>query len=117
VALGLVAAPEVVAAIAARMSPRAATAASTTGTAAARAAEKLFQPEEVEVLRRFFGQGLEGARAAIQNFKIPQGITPDLLLRYKVVAEAAIAAGKDQRGVQVLRLELIKRALEDMAKK
>jgi hypothetical protein len=73
VALGLVAAPEIVAAIVAKAGPRATATASTTGTVAARAGQKLFQPEEVELLRRFFGQGLEGARAATLNFKLPQG--------------------------------------------
>src|SRR5689334_9334277 len=62
VVLGVVAAPEVVAAITARMSASAVAttgATSATGTVVARAGAKLFTPEETSALCRFFGTSVE----------------------------------------------------------
>lgn len=120
VVLGVVAAPEVVAAITARLSSGAmatASATSATGTAVIRGGVKFFTPKETEALCRFFGTSVEGAKAALQNFQMTQGITRDLLLRYKTIAEIAIEKGKDGLGVQALRLQLIQRALAELAMK
>lgn len=64
------------------------------------------------MLRRFFGNGIQGAESRSANFEITEGVTKDILQRYASVAQKAIDAGKDRLGVQAKRLELIRRAMK-----
>ena len=62
----------------------------------------------------FFGKGHEGLDALEKNFKIPNGLTKDALLKYEQVAENQIKLGKDKNGVQRRRLEFINKALKEL---
>lgn len=55
---------------------------------------------------------MRGVRARAQDFRIPEGLGRDTLLKYRKVAEDAIEAGIDRTGVQVERIKLIERALD-----
>lgn len=72
--------------------------------------------EPVKLLRDFFGTGLKGAQDREACFKIPAGLTREILLEYRRVAVRVIEAGKDGAGVQAARLKLIDRALSEMPK-
>ena len=69
---------------------------------------------ERQVLREFFGQGLKGAEARAENFEIPKGLTRETLQKYAKVAQNAIDRGIDKSGVQVERLKLIQRAIDQL---
>jgi hypothetical protein len=53
-----------------------------------------------ELLKDFFKSG-----------KLPEGLSQRTLQLYKTVAQRAIAAGKDQLGVQAQRLQMINNVL------
>lgn len=69
--------------------------------------------EQVELLRGFFGQGKPGAAYRLNNFVVPTGLTIQSLAEHGEIARRYIEAGKDQLGVQELRLELIGRAMRE----
>lgn len=89
---------------------------STVGVAEiAGAAGGVFTTQEALVLRQAFGRGVTGARRVLQSiengtFVRPEGLTPELLERYRQVALEAIQGPKgDKLGTQALRLQIIQR--------
>jgi RHS repeat-associated protein len=76
---------------------------------------------QTRALAGFFGQRVEGARALIArigrgNFSLPRGVTVRTLLKYRAVAERAIAKGKPDP-VQRERIKAIDAALEALKRK
>ena len=69
-------------------------------------------PHQTELLRRFFGSRLAGARERRANFRIPDGLNKEALERYLELARRQVARGRN--GVQRLRLRLVERALDLM---
>ena len=82
--------------------------------AAGRAANTALSLADRAALRGFFGSSLEGAAAREADFRITEGLTREALENYSAIARAAIAAGKDELGVQAARLGLAERALRAM---
>jgi len=64
----------------------------------------------------FFGGGVEGAEAALQNLSkggnLPQGLTRETLETYSKIAQNAIDGGVDKIGTQAARLKAIQEALK-----
>lgn len=67
-----------------------------------------------QLLRQLFGRGVQGAQEALAMGRLPAGLTRESLLVYAEIARRAIEQGKDSGGVQALRLEIIKKALEKL---
>jgi hypothetical protein len=75
---------------------------------------KCIGPDQVHLLRQFFGTGLAGAQVASQQFQVPAALKRESLEAYHEIARRVIMAGQDGLGVQRLRLRLVERALELM---
>jgi hypothetical protein len=73
----------------------------------------MFTVEETRLLRAWFGESTRGIEAALRKtpLEIPEGLTRELLEKYRAVAQSVVADGKDTLGVQAKRLSLIARAL------
>jgi len=56
--------------------------------------------------REGIGELLERLNSS-RNVPLPDGVTPETLLRYREIAEQAIRSGKDTLGVQAKRIEAI----------
>jgi len=76
-----------------------------------------FSAAESQALRMLFGRNIPGAQAALRNFEsqiLPNletlGLTRTTLYLYRLIALKTIAEGAD-KGVQVLRIQLIDRLL------
>ena len=69
-------------------------------------------PHQTQLLRDFFGQGVEGAEARMRDFRIPEGLSRETLERYLEIARRTIEEGLDTSGVQQRRNELVERALD-----
>jgi len=85
-----------------------------TANASRRAAAAEINASERALLRDFFGQGMRGARARADDFRIPDGLGRETLQKYRRVAEDAIRQGIDKSGVQAERIKLIDRALDTL---
>jgi RHS repeat-associated protein len=70
------------------------------GLVGKQAVNRMIGAAQRDLLRDFFRTG-----------KLPEGLSQQTLRLYKTAAERAIAAGKDQLGVQAQRLEMISNAL------
>ena len=57
-----------------------------------------------ELLRGFFGQGIQGALSRLANFELTEGLTVRTLEIAREIATNAIRAGKDSVGTQAVRL-------------
>ena len=71
---------------------------------------KIIGSSQRELLREFFGTGVEGAAQRAANFKVPQGLTRQTLEAYEELARRAINAGADKAGTQAARLRLLGQA-------
>jgi hypothetical protein len=77
---------------------------------------KLFSPAETRGLAELFGKRPEGAQALLDRLaqgpvSLPADVTRQTLEKYAQVAQNAIDLGKDKIGTQALRLEAIRRLL------
>ena len=74
---------------------------------------KKFTATENAGLRELFGKGPKGADDTLQRdrIEIPPGVTAKTLVRYREVAQDAIAKGRDALGVQEKRLRIIDKLL------
>ncbi len=77
-------------------------------------AKPSFTPDEVGLLRKFFGADMKGALERLKNFLIPDKLSEQTLAKYQRVAESQIERGMDKNGVQKMRLELVRRAITAM---
>jgi hypothetical protein len=75
-------------------------------------------PEQLDLLRAFFGSDEAGARRRMVRFQVPRGLTPATLRWYAGIARRALAdpakATPKAQVVQTLRLQLVARALATM---
>lgn len=71
-------------------------------------------PHQTQLLRDFFGSGVEGAEAKMRDFRVPDGLSRETLERYLGIARRTIEEGLDTAGVQRRRSELVERALDEM---
>jgi RHS repeat-associated protein len=73
-----------------------------------------------QLLRNWWGEGsqgaLNGARQALENFRVPEGVEREPLELYKEAAERVVQRGPGAPGyeVQKVRLELVNKALQDV---
>jgi hypothetical protein len=74
----------------------------------------LIRGTQKELLGKLFGQGVQGAQRALASGELPAGLTREALMVYAEVARRYIEQGRDASGVQALRLEIIKQALEKL---
>ena len=74
--------------------------------------EKLTAKENAG-LRELFGKGPKGAADTLQRdrIEVPQDVTDKALVRYRKIAQDAIAKGRDTLGVQEKRLRIIDKLL------
>jgi hypothetical protein len=70
--------------------------------------------EQTRLLRDFFGQGVEGARSAEQQFSVPAGLVKASLVAYHEIARRTISERRDTLGVQRRRIALVERALRTL---
>jgi len=77
---------------------------------------KQISKEQRKLIHDFFGGGVEGAEAALQNLSkggnLPQGLTRETLETYSKIAQNAIDGGVDKIGTQAARLKAIQEALK-----
>ncbi len=74
----------------------------------------LIRGNQQQLLRRLFGQGVEGAKQSLGNLSIPSGLSREALLVYREIARRAIERGVDKAGVQALRMKIINEALKKL---
>ena len=77
-------------------------------------ARKFIDARQNKLLNEFFGAGANGAKQRLTDFVVPNGLTPIALEAYGEIARRTIAENLDTQGVQVLRLQLIERALDEL---
>ncbi len=83
------------------------------GAATAGAGPLKHTKPEVEALRELFGREMAGVQKLIdrlqggENVPIPAGATPEVLDKYRQIAEQAIKNGRDSQGVQAARIKAI----------
>jgi hypothetical protein len=81
-----------------------------------------FTPSETHSLTKLFGRSVAGADALLSKLRsgervqLPEGVTREVLLRYRDIAQRAVDADIDNLGVQARRLEAINRILDVLAK-
>jgi len=68
-------------------------------------------PEQNKRLREWWGRGLQGAQEAAKT-PLPVGIDEKSLRAYHEIARRIIAEGKDPRGTQAARIELIEQTID-----
>ena len=74
--------------------------------------KSVYAGTQQKLLGQLFGDGVQGARLALSSGRIPAGLTREAMMAYAEIARRYIEAGRDTTGVQALRLQIIKQALE-----
>lgn len=74
-------------------------------------ARKFISREQRDLPEEFFGTGIQGAKNRLENFVVPKNLKAESLEVYAEIARRTIAEKLDKRGVQVLRLQLVEKAL------
>ena len=77
-------------------------------------ARKFIAREQRDLLEEFFGKGVDGAKERLKSFYIPNDLTLETLEAYGEIATRTIAEKLDKSGAQVLRLELVEKALDEI---
>ena len=74
--------------------------------------KSVYAGTQQKLLGQLFGDGVQGARLALSSGRMPAGLTREAMMAYAEIARRYIEAGRDTTGVQALRLQIIKQALE-----
>ena len=70
-------------------------------------------PQQRQLLREFFGTGVNDAAKRAAIFAVPSGLKRQTLEAYEELARRALnTPGADKAGTQAIRLELVQRAYE-----